>query len=464
MIASTIRPHSPLRSTLDRRFPVSTPSALRAAWPSLVLVLVLAAFAAASTTPARSAVAADEAVHLIICPSAFQAAFATLAQHRTLVADLPSCVVTLEEILGTAPPGRDDAETLRNYLIQQYAKGNLRYVLLGGDSGFIPVRLARSTWYPAGGSSDLESDLYYACLDGDWDADGDGIFGEAYRSFSDPGDQVDLDPELAVGRAPVHDLTQAQHFVERVIAYDTVDPAPCFGSAVILAEVLFPSNWTGGVPTLDGATYGENLAAVLQLHPYPPTVDRRYENWTGYPGSTALTVTSALQALGSGNQGLLCFIGEGSVDRISVGNGNIFNGDLDGLTNAPHYSFVVSMTSDAASFADDSILEHLVLAPQGGSAGALGFVDAAFASSSHAYLEAFFGEITAGSGVLVGDAMRATLKTQAPTGLPVENFKRWTNLSWCLLGDPGTPFRTELRPIPTESTTTGGFKSFFRGR
>ena len=52
------------------------------------------------------------------------------------------------------------------------------YVLLGADTEFLPVRYARSTFYPAGSYTDIPTDHYYACLDGNWNADGDGLFGE----------------------------------------------------------------------------------------------------------------------------------------------------------------------------------------------------------------------------------------------------------------------------------------------
>ena len=431
---------------------------------SFLGLVILASIALALVPSTRAAVLADEAVHLIICPAAFQTQFEALADHRTDVAGVASCVVTLEEILSTAPTGRDDAETLRNYLIQQYALGNLRYVLLGGDSDFMPVRLARSTWYPQGGFSDLESDLYYACLDGDWDANGNSIFGEAYKAFDDPGDEVDLDPELAVGRAPVDDAAQTQRFVEGVIGYDKENPAPYLASAAMLAEVLFPSNWTGGAPDLDGAYYAESYGASLQSHPSPPGLTRLYENWTAYPGSSALTTASALDALGPGNQGLLCFIGNGTLNSFSVGGGSVTSSDMDGLTNAPRYHLTLTLSSDAASFLDDCILEHLVLAPHGGSAGALGSTDVVFSATSDDYLEAFFQQISASSGVLLGDAMQSVLKSKAPTGLAMESFNRWTSFTWCLLGDPATPFRTELRPVPTEPKSVGGFKSLFRER
>lgn len=425
-----------------------------------LLVLSLCLFCAFTST-SRAEVSPDMAEHMIICPAEFAPQFEVLATHRTVVADLPSCVVTLEDVLSSAPQGRDDAETLRNYLIQQHDLGHLQYVLLGGDSSVMPVRFARSTFYPQGGFSDIPSDLYFACLNGDWDADGDSIFGEAYLAYDDPGDDVDLDPELAVGRAPVNTVVQAERFVQGILAYDTLNPAPHLASATMLAEVLFPSDWDGTAAiNLDGASYGEHFAAALGTHPFPPMVARVYENWLAYPGSTRLTVSSALDVLSSGNQGLLCFIGHGTADDFSVGDGSITLAQLDALANAPDYFLTLAFSSSAAAFTRDCVLGHLVTAPAGGSAGALGFTSEVFPSTGDDYFDEFLENLSASSGVLLGDAMKAVLKSYVP-GFPSETLQRWASFGWCLLGDPATPFRTELNPISTQNSSLGGLKARF---
>ena len=51
----------------------------------------------------------------------------------------------------------------------------------------------------------MPTDLYYGGLDGTWDSDGDGIYGEA-----DEDTDVDLMPEVFVGRIPVQTASQAE--------------------------------------------------------------------------------------------------------------------------------------------------------------------------------------------------------------------------------------------------------------
>lgn len=111
--------------------------------------------------------------------------------------------------------GVDDAEKLRNFLIENYNAGT-KYVLLGGDETVLPIRYA----YHANASTmpDLQfqniCDLYFGDVNGNWDADGDGIYGEPYQ------DQPDLNAELLVGRLPFNQPGEFTAYGEKLIAYE----------------------------------------------------------------------------------------------------------------------------------------------------------------------------------------------------------------------------------------------------
>jgi len=60
--------------------------------------------------------------------------------------------------------------------------------------------------------------MYYACLDGNWNADGDSLWGEAFYSVFDPGDDADLYAEVFVGRIPVSTLEEADILVDKTSA------------------------------------------------------------------------------------------------------------------------------------------------------------------------------------------------------------------------------------------------------
>ncbi|SHJ13454.1 C25 family cysteine peptidase [Desulfofundulus thermosubterraneus] len=68
------------------------------------------------------------------------------------------------------------------------------------------------------GPEDIAGDLYYACLDGSYDGNGNRIYGEPCDG--EDGGDVDLLAELYVGRAPVDSPEEASTFVAKTIAYE----------------------------------------------------------------------------------------------------------------------------------------------------------------------------------------------------------------------------------------------------
>jgi len=140
---------------------------------------------------------------------------------------LNGTIVTAEEIYSSFP-GADNQEKIRNFIKYAYLNWSTDYVLLagdaddedvGGESGdnIVPVRELWNFEYDTEGYL-IASDLYYACLDGNYDADGDGIYGE-------PEDDPDLMAEVYVGRAPVDSSEEVANFVNKVISYETAsDP------------------------------------------------------------------------------------------------------------------------------------------------------------------------------------------------------------------------------------------------
>ncbi|UCC80329.1 MAG: T9SS type A sorting domain-containing protein [Candidatus Zixiibacteriota bacterium] len=144
---------------------------------------------------------------------------------------MPTDLMLIEDILAIFA-GSDPAEQLRNYLIQAYNDG-VRWVLLGGDEDVVPIRYlypGNVTGYiPELGLQQL-SDMYFSDLTGEWDVDGDGVWGESYH------DSPDIYPELYVGRVPVRNREQAQIWGAKAIKYEK---NPGNGDASYLTKALF---------------------------------------------------------------------------------------------------------------------------------------------------------------------------------------------------------------------------------
>lgn len=120
----------------------------------------------------------------------------------------------------------DTQAKIRNFIRYAYKEWNTEYVLLGGDVDIIPDRKLRihdANWFNGVEytlvDADIPSDLYYACLDGTWNNDFDGYFGE-HPDFS-VDEEADLIAEVYVGRAPVSNKNEVKTFVDKVIHFET---------------------------------------------------------------------------------------------------------------------------------------------------------------------------------------------------------------------------------------------------
>jgi hypothetical protein len=151
--------------------------------------------------------------YLIVTSDELASSFQPLAEWKTKKG-VKANVVSLDSIMVNYT-GRDDAEKLRNFLIQAYNQGTL-WVLLGGDEDVVPVRYA----YPTNTSSNPSKadqqicDLYFSDVDGEWDLDDDGVWGEPQH------DSPDIYPDLFVGRVPANTSEEVSAFVEKLLAYE----------------------------------------------------------------------------------------------------------------------------------------------------------------------------------------------------------------------------------------------------
>jgi len=149
--------------------------------------------------------------YLLITSEELAPAFQVLVDWRAgegLLGEL----VTLQHIYGHYG-GKDEQEQIRNCIRDYYEHRGTVYVTLGGDDQVVPDRDCR-VW----DCFDMPTDLYYGGLDGTWDEDGDGVYGEAEE------DGADLYPEVWVGRIPVRTIAEATAYVNKVIAYETASP------------------------------------------------------------------------------------------------------------------------------------------------------------------------------------------------------------------------------------------------
>src|SRR5262249_46813864 len=193
--------------------------------------------------------------YLIITSDAMASQFQQLADWKTQ-AGVPAAVRTVSFIRAQYPLAADDAERIRLFIRDAYARWGTKWVLLGGDTDIIPERLAFNVGFYQ--IEHIAADIYYSCLDGNWDADGNFEYGEGFVDEFVPGDNADLMPEVYVGRAPVSTVTEAQLFVNKTFQYERNPVAGYTDRWLFFAEVLFPQPYDGGPIDLDGARMAED--------------------------------------------------------------------------------------------------------------------------------------------------------------------------------------------------------------
>jgi hypothetical protein len=167
--------------------------------------------------------------YIIITSSELKSAFLPLLEWK-IKKGINAEIVSVDSILNTYT-GRDDPEKIRNFLIDAYQNGTI-WVLLGGDEDVVPVRYAypTNTSSPPSMTDQQICDLYYSDVDGKWDKDNDGIWGE----FGD--DSPDIYPDLFVGRVPCSSNGEAASFVEKLLLYEK---NPGNGSTAYLTSALW---------------------------------------------------------------------------------------------------------------------------------------------------------------------------------------------------------------------------------
>ncbi len=376
--------------------------------------------------------------HLIVVPSVLLAEAIQLRDHRSMMGT-PSAIATIEDILAQAPASQSPARSIRDYIRHVYGLGSLRFVLLYGDDEYVPIAYALSSLRPHGGHTEIPADLYYGCLDGDWDADGDGILAEA--DYIGGFDQADLTPELAVGRLPAASSAEASVINSKIIAFELNVSARPIHSVLGSGEVVFPQNWDGVEQVyLDGAALIDSTlsaAATCQSTATAFGLDRQYENHSGYPGSTSESVSTTLTALETVDYGYWMHIGHGHYYNVSLGDGSAGLTDIRQLRQSGKTFVALSVNCAAVALDVESLFKELIRLDEGGAVACFGTSRSAFPSpaarAQNAMLEAALcasGEATLGDMLLAGFGA-------IDDDLSWENLERWTTLSLVLLGDPG---------------------------
>ena len=251
-------------------------------------------------------------------------------------------------LTGQAPNHK--AEKIRQWLKNNYVAMGIKYVLLIGDphpyesgEGDIPMKMC---WprYSEASYRESATDYFYADLTGNWDINGDQIYGEWGVDYPVTSG-VDFTPEVYVGRIPVYGANYAMldSILQKIINYETSSSTSWRKSA------LLPMSFS------DSSTDGAGLSE--QMRDYYLNVNG-YSSWRMYQqgsiGSCANSVYPSEQELlggtyvrdrwAAGDYGIMCWWGHGNPTQAGVGytgcsGGLMFDSSSSSSLDDAHPSF-----------------------------------------------------------------------------------------------------------------------------
>ncbi len=218
---------------------------------------------------------------LVITKAGYADLFETYIQFKT-ERGFAIALETVEDIY-TTYPGDDNQEKIRNCIIDYYENKGLTYVVLGGDadpatasSNIVPHR----GFYVNTGfgtvDDDIPSDMYYCCLDGTWDNNNNGNYGES--------GEEDLYAEVIVGRMCVDSPSDITNMISKLIKYQDAPVVQDIGKALMVGEALDDDTWGGDSKdevANGSSSFGYTTVGLSDNF----SVDKLYEklgNWSKY--------------------------------------------------------------------------------------------------------------------------------------------------------------------------------------
>lgn len=258
---------------------------------------------------------------LIIAPREFVPALRPLAAHK-IAPGMNTSIITLEDIRRSYR-GDDDPERIKRAIAHYVTHHETKYVMLVGDVNKFPVRWQLGNFNDSNADEIyLPSDFYYADLydeDGsfnDWDANGNGYYGEIYRDDINP-DDIDPYPDVAVGRVPAADITQVEIYVAKVIRYEYLAPDSRWSQRLLLIQ---HNGWWEHIETKESVAQSFPDATIVRLYDTPEVDNSLSDYYDPDPAPAVDGLPDANEVTHFLNPAPTGFGGVGFVWELSHGN------------------------------------------------------------------------------------------------------------------------------------------------
>jgi hypothetical protein len=228
--------------------------------------------------------------------------------------------------------------------------------VLAGDDELIPHRGLYCYAQSGAGYADsnIPADLYYSALDGNWNTDGDALWGEAEDGKPD---EADLLPDVAVGRMPFSDAAELDHMLNKSYKYQFMPVAGEFRNVLLAGEKLWadPETWGSDYLNLLKGEHSDNGYITTGIPVDYPFDDMYEEN----------TIWSGPDLIEHLNQGRPMLNHTGHANKtyvMKLNNSDITDANFYGLNGTDHnFTIVYTHGCDCGAFDyNDCIAEKMV--------------------------------------------------------------------------------------------------------
>jgi hypothetical protein len=413
----------------------------------------------------------SSAEYLIITSDALASSFQALADHRASFNGLSTQIITTESIIstydGTRPDGGTDTQTkIRNCIKAYVASNDTLYVVLGGDNTIVPDRDTTSTVNTSEGpetETTIPTDFYYAGLDGTWDDNANGTYGEVGEG--------DLGADVIVGRIPVRSTTHVDAYVNKLIAYENNPPAALLDKMMFSGYFLWdtysgsdrPSDLQNdghlefqdaNHPTVSDAEMWMRRMFRDRVKAYdwtPSTLGYMFDTLTSWDGTTAGDyAASPANLVTRYNEGWNFVLNDthGNTGILSAEGGNFGTANAASLTNLTAFFRTGACLSGGFDAGEPSMSEAMLRNPNGGALIYLGGArygwgwpdeppaeNTTYGGPSAQYIQDWLTEVFENKNTVSGSSYY-TAKALKAGSAAADGSYRWIYFSENLQGDP----------------------------
>jgi peptidase C25-like protein/PKD domain-containing protein len=330
----------------------------------------------------QETVYADEYDLIILTPTKYMSTLDPLVEHKN-TRGISTKLVTLDDIeyeIYFPTSGRDTAEQVKYFIKNAIEQWNTRFVLLVGGAEDFPMRATHVfVDYNEGDAEVFASDLYFADIyhaNGDfcsWDSNENDVFGEYNWSDNQLFDDVDLYPDVYLGRLACVDEEEVTTCVNKIKTYETNEAykQEWFTNIVVIGGDTSPNDEED---VLEGEYV--NQAVLYIMNGFVPTKCWASEGSLGSRGYIDNAINNGC--------GFVDFSGHGNPylwgthpfnqPNIWIPVGDYKNKHISELTNENMLPIVVTGACSVAKFpiADDSFCWSIMSNPNGGGIASFG--------------------------------------------------------------------------------------------